>query len=215
MTAAMTLLAALSVSAADSEPLGPLRQGSASYYAADGTGKCSFAASPEDLHVAALATKDWAGAAWCGACAEVQGGSGKVTVRIVDACPGCAAGHLDLSKQAFTQLASPAAGRIPIAWRFVPCPARGAMAYRFKEGSSRWWMGIQVRNHRLPLKALEVKVNDAFVALERRDYNYFTGKKLGPGPFELRLTSTTGAVVIEPGVTLGDGTSFVGTQQFP
>ncbi|KAB1201863.1 EG45-like domain containing protein [Morella rubra] len=39
---------------------------------------------------------------------------GSVTVKIVDRCPGCAANQLDLSQQAFSTIADPAAGKITI-----------------------------------------------------------------------------------------------------
>jgi len=55
--------------------------GDGTYYSADGTGNCSFDASPSDLLVAAMNAPDYANAAWCGACLEVTGPMGQVTVR--------------------------------------------------------------------------------------------------------------------------------------
>ena len=43
--------------------------GEGTYYAADGTGNCSFDATPSDLDVAALNAIDYGTADWCGACA--------------------------------------------------------------------------------------------------------------------------------------------------
>src|SRR5436190_1219322 len=71
--------------------------GEGTYYDADGTGNCSFDASPNDLMVAAMNDADYHTAAWCGACVAVTGPAGTVTVRVVDRCPGCASGDLDLS----------------------------------------------------------------------------------------------------------------------
>ncbi|KAG6427820.1 hypothetical protein SASPL_112067 [Salvia splendens] len=42
-----------------------------------------------------------------------------ITVTIVDLCPGCAADQIDLSEQAFNQIADPAAGRIRIEYNRV------------------------------------------------------------------------------------------------
>jgi expansin (peptidoglycan-binding protein) len=76
--------------------LGPTRTGEATYYTfADGTGNCGFAASTD--YVAALNDPDWMGSGLCDTCAEVTGPSGTVTLRIVDRCPECASGDLDLS----------------------------------------------------------------------------------------------------------------------
>ena len=57
----------------------------------------------------------------CGQCVLVTGPKGTVKVRIVDLCPGCAMGGLDLSSQAFAAIAALSAGRVKITWHFVPC----------------------------------------------------------------------------------------------
>jgi expansin (peptidoglycan-binding protein) len=94
--------------------------GEATYYAADGTGSCGFKASPNDLDVAAM-NKSQYNKSWCGQCVLVTGPKGSVKVRIVDLCPGCAHGDLDLSEQSFTAIASLSAGRVKITWHVVPC----------------------------------------------------------------------------------------------
>jgi expansin (peptidoglycan-binding protein) len=191
--------------------------GEATYYAADGSGNCSFDASPTDLRVAALNTEDYAESAMCGACVNVVGPDGSVTVRIVDRCPGCAKGDIDLSESAFAAIAPVAAGRVPVSWSLVPCEVSGAMSYRFKEGSSEWWTALQVRNHRFPVAKLEVRGADGrYRAIARENYNYFvdTGG-LGKGPFELRITDVLGHAVQESGVELGDAVERAGRAQLP
>ena len=191
--------------------------GEATYYAADGTGNCSFDASPGDLRVAALNTQDYAGSAMCGACVTVVGPEGSVTVRIVDRCPGCATGDIDLSESAFEAIAPLTAGRVPVQWSLVPCDVSGAMSYRFKEVSSQWWTALQVRNHRFPVAKLEVRGGDGtYRAIPRESYNYFVeGDGLGTGPYDLRLTDILGHVVEESGVELGDAVERTGSAQFP
>ena len=80
-----------------------------------------------------------------------------MTVRIVDRCPECQAGDIDLSAEAFARIAEPAAGRVPITWQVVAGDVQGPVSYRFKEGSTRFWTAIQVRNHRLPIAALAIR----------------------------------------------------------
>jgi expansin (peptidoglycan-binding protein) len=94
--------------------------GDATYYAADGTGACGFKATPNDLLVAAM-NKSQYNKSWCGQCVLVTGPKGTVKVRIVDLCPGCSHGSLDLSEQAFTQIAALSAGRVKITWHVVSC----------------------------------------------------------------------------------------------
>lgn len=194
----------------------PTRTGEATYYDADGSGNCSFDPSPDDLMVAAMNAPDYDTAAWCGGCVEVDGPAGTVVVRITDQCPGCSSGDLDLSREAFAQIAELSAGRVPITWREVPCDVSGPMQYRFKEGSSQYWTAIQVRNHRYPIATLEVRDPDGqYAAIDRASYNYFVeADGLGPGPYQLRLTDDRGHVVVETGIALGDATIATGAAQF-
>ncbi len=190
--------------------------GEGTHYTADGTGNCSFEAPP-DLMVAAMNGVDYNRAAWCGGCVAVEGPHGAVTVRIVDQCPGCARGNLDLSREAFVKIAPLVAGRVPITWRPVPCEVDGAVAYRFKAGSNASWTAIQIRNHRYPIAKLEVRDDaGAYQPITRATYNYFVDSSgLGSGPYTLRLTSTRGQVIEDVGIPLGDAVVRPGIAQFP
>lgn len=55
----------------------------------------------------------------CGRKAKIWRGSKSVTVRIVDECPECKHGDLDLSPAAFNQLADPDEGRVKVEWAWV------------------------------------------------------------------------------------------------
>ena len=99
---------------------GTVYSGQATYYAADGTGACGFKATPNDLDVAAMNGSQYK-KSWCGQCVLVTGPNGMVKVRIVDLCPGCAYGGLDLSEEAFGAIAALSAGRVKITWHSVPC----------------------------------------------------------------------------------------------
>ncbi|ORX77995.1 hypothetical protein K493DRAFT_293680 [Basidiobolus meristosporus CBS 931.73] len=57
----------------------------------------------------------------CFSCAMVHGPSGSVKVKIVDMCPGCKYGDIDLSPVAFEKIARKEDGRVPISWEFVSC----------------------------------------------------------------------------------------------
>lgn len=106
---------------AASADAGPVEEfeGEATYYDANGTGACGFPAS-NDFMVAAINDEQYSKAN-CGRCIEVTGPNGKVVVRIVDKCPGCSFGDVDLSQTAFGKIAKLSAGRIDIKWHFVTC----------------------------------------------------------------------------------------------
>lgn len=95
-------------------------EGEATYYDANGTGACGFPAST-DFMVAAINDEQYSKAN-CGRCIAVTGPLGTVVVRIVDKCPGCSFGDVDLSQTAFGRIAKLSAGRIDIKWHFVACP---------------------------------------------------------------------------------------------
>lgn len=191
-------------------------RGEGTYYAADGSGNCSFDASPQDLRVAAMNHVDYAGSAVCGACVRVSGPSGAVTVRIVDQCPECAQGDLDLSPQAFDGIAARSLGRVAIRWQFVPCAVTGSLRYRFKEGSSQWWTAVQVRNHRHAIAKLEVEKNGSFVVVPRLDYNYFVDASgMGPGPYTFRVTDVYGGQWTDRNVALRVASEVGGAGQLP
>ncbi len=191
--------------------------GDGTYYAADGTGNCSFDASPNDLMVAAMNAPDYDNAAWCGACLDVTGPMGEIVVRVVDQCPGCKAGDLDLSEQAFGMISPLSAGRVKITWHEVACDVAGPVAYQLKSGSNAFYTAIQLRNARYPIATLEARDGSGtFQPITRADYNYFVAASgLGSGPFALRVTDTRGHVLEDDQVALVADQTTSGAAQFP
>jgi expansin len=191
------------------------KNGIATWYDADGSGHCGYDKSPQDMDVAAMNAPEFSNSAVCGACAEVEGPQGTVRVRLVDSCPECNAGHLDLSKQAFEKISPLVAGRVQTRWRLVSCAVQGPVRYRIKEGSSEWWVGIQVRNHLLPIKKLEWQKNGAWAEVKREPYNYFVEPGgMGKGPVRIRITATDGQQLEDTLPQLEANQIFNGAKQF-
>ena len=178
---------------------GTPESGRATYYDATGEGACSFDATPDDLDVAAMDMPEWSGSAPCGECVAVSGPKGNVTVRIVDLCPGCEKGHLDLSMEAFAKIADISAGNVPISWSVVPCDVSGNLQYRYKEGSSQYWTAIQVRNSRRAIAKLEVQSGSSWQSVSRASYDYFVDAAgIGTtGGFMVRVTSSDGQQLVD------------------
>jgi expansin len=190
--------------------------GDGTYYDADGTGNCSFDASPNDLMIAAMNEPDYGDATWCGACLAVTGPMGNtITVRVVDSCPGCSHGDLDLSETAFGMLSPLSAGRIAIAWHEVPCDVSGPIAYDFQSGASQYYAAIQIRNSRYPIAMIGAKQSSTYVQLTEQSYNYFVAANgLGVGPYDLRVTDERGQVLEDASIALANGGSENGSDQF-
>lgn len=192
--------------------------GEGTYYAATGNGSCSFGpSSDKPLLVGAMNAPDYDNSNVCGACAHVKGPKGEVTVRIVDLCPECKHGDIDLSPEAFEQLAPLVDGRIAISWQFVPCNVTSPIVYHFKEGSNQWWSAVQIRNHRHAIAKFEWKSADGvWHDVPRVDYNYFIDDKgMGPGPYTFRVTDVEGGVVEDTGIPFVEAGDAQGKAQFP
>jgi expansin (peptidoglycan-binding protein) len=194
------------------------REGIATYYDYSGSSgvSCGYGVTA-DTDIAAMDAPEYAGSAVCGSCLDVSGPKGKVTVRVVDLCPECEKGHLDLSEQAFAKIADPVAGRVSITYAVVACEVKGSMSYEFKDGSSQYWTAIQVRNHRLPIAKLEYQKNGTFTDMPRADYNYFIDESgVGPQPngITLRVTAADGQVVMDKISDVKAGEVVPGTAQF-
>lgn len=185
--------------AAGASPAGRIRpgvtyQGVATHYdAGNGDGACQYGPT-DDLMTAAMNHTDYEVSKACGAYVLVRAAGGaSVTVRITNECPlPCAPGQLDLSTQAFAELAAPAAGRIPITWSLLSPRTSEKISIRYKTGSSRYWCGIQVIGHRNPLARLEVGSGSGRRQLPRTEYNYFLSEN-GSGCGEaIRITDIYG-----------------------
>lgn len=196
----------------------PVHQGIATYYYADGSGACSFGKSPSDLMVAAMNEEEYSNATYCGAYVQVNGPKGEVMVRIVDRCPECKAGHLDLSKEAFAKIADLPQGRVNITWQVVSPALSGPIAYHFKDGSNQWWTAVQIRNHRNPIRRLEYRnASGSWVVVPRVSYNYFvqTNPGMGTGPYTFRVTDWYGNALTDSGILHVENGTVNGTSQFP
>jgi expansin (peptidoglycan-binding protein) len=181
--------------------------GQATYYAADGGGNCSFDTVAEPL-VVALSNPEYQAGAACGGYLDVKGPKGSVRVKITDRCPECAAGHIDLSKQAFAKIGAISDGIIKVSYSQVAGPpVPGPMTVRVKEGSSRYWLALRFDNAGNPLATAELQSGGSWKALARTDYNYWIAESgAGPGPFTVRVTDTAGRRTTLTGVTLSVGT---------
>ena len=202
----------------NTRPQNPIHQGTATYYTATGDGACMFGPSPSDLMVAAMNADEFDTAAVCGEYVRVTGPKGTITVRIVDLCPECTTGHLDLSQQAFAQIADLPLGVVPISWQVVSPALAGPISYHFKDGSNQWWTAVQIRNHRNPIARLEyLNASSQWVSVPRTSYNYFvqTNPGMGTGPYTFRVTDSYGNVLIDSGIALVVNGTINGAKQFP
>jgi expansin (peptidoglycan-binding protein) len=167
----------------------------------------------------AVAAPDWSGSAQCGRCLEVWGPEARIVVRVVDQCPECPAGHLDLSPEAFDLIAVPIQGIVPVSFRSVPCPVAGNVVVHQKDGVNAWWFAVQIRNHRFAIASIELREDGATTwrTMARQDYNYFLLTS-GPGfdfPVDLRITDVPQHAIVERIQAVAPEGDTIGAHQFP
>ena len=138
-------------------------------------------------------------------------------MRIVDRCPECAIGDVDLSLEAFSLIADPVLGRVPISWQFVSPPLAGNIIYQFKDGSNPWWTAVQIRNHRNPIASFAYRDGQgAWIDVPRTRYNYFVESNgMGAGAYTFRVTDIFGNEIITPNVPHIENGEVIGNGQFP
>ncbi|WP_329107924.1 expansin EXLX1 family cellulose-binding protein [Micromonospora sp. NBC_01699] len=173
-----------------------VHSGKATFYDSAGAGgNCSFPSAPADRLYVALGPSEYASAAACGGYLDVTGPKGRVRVVIMDQCPECAPGHIDLSREAFARIADPVQGVVPVSYRaVVNPPSSGPLTFRMKDGTSQWWFAVQVGNHGNPLRSVEAKgTGGGFRTAGRQNYNYWiVDGGLGAGPYSIRVTDVYG-----------------------
>jgi len=179
----------------------------ATHYVLQGLPNCSYPSPPADGLFAALPPGEYASAAACGGYLQVTGPDGSVRVKVVDQCPDCGAGHVDLSEAAFARLAPLSAGLINVSYAPVSDPPLpGPVSIEVKQGSSRYWLALLADNTGNPLASVQVKTSSGWLTLARATYNYWIAQSgSGPGPFTVRLTDTKGHQATVPGITLDPG----------
>lgn len=193
---------------------GAVHRGKATFYSTRGGGNCSYDGPPADGLFVALGPQQYADAAACGGYLEVTGPKGRVRVKIVDRCPGCSAGHIDLSAAAFRKIADPAQGVVPVTFRaVVDPPLPGPLTFRIKEGASRYWFAVRVDNTGNPVASVRARgAGGAFARLTRTDYNYWLfDSGLGPGPFTIQVTDVYGNTATVDGIALRPGVTQTST----
>jgi expansin len=182
--------------------------GIATHYVLSGLPNCSYPSPPANGYFVALSPSEYNGAAACGGYITVTGPDGSVTVQVIDQCPECATGHIDLSEPAFAKLAPLSAGLINVHYEYLADPdLAGPITMEVKSGSSQYWLALLADNTGNPLASVQVETaSGGWISLARANYNYWIAQSgAGSGPFTVRLTDTQGNTAIVHNVALDPG----------
>jgi expansin len=194
--------------------------GIATHYVLTGLPNCSYPSPPANNFFVALSPSEYDSAAACGGYLTVTGPDGSVTAQVIDQCPECATGHIDLSEPAFAKLAPLSAGLINVHYQHLADPTLpGPVTMEVKSGSSQYWLALLPGNTGNPLASVQVETaSGGWISLARANYNYWIAQSgAGSGPFTVRLTDTQGNqvtvhdVALDPGAVQSTGVYMYGT----
>lgn len=203
------------------EPKGTVHTGEGTFYGGGYVGGCAMLDPvSENYWIVAMNLADYNNAQLAGAYLEVTGELGTINMLVTDLLPEGKKGDLDLYVDAFPLIAPAEKGRVPVSWKIVPLDTaeNAPVCYKYKEGTTEYWCGVQVRNHRYPISKLEyLNADGEFTEIERRQYNYFESDSMGAGPFTFRITDIYGQVIVDENIPLSyDDTEIIqGSVQFP
>ncbi|SCO88648.1 related to extracellular cellulase CelA/allergen Asp F7-like, putative [Fusarium oxysporum] len=208
-------------SSSKSTPLGDGASvsGSSTFYGGNlAGGNCMFSTYtlPSGILGTAFSGQKWDNSANCGACIEVTGPSGTIKAMIVDKCPECDPGHLDLFPDAFKAVGG-TDGIVKTSYKFVECGITTPLVLHNKEGTSANWFSIQVVNANEPVKSVQVSTDggSTWKSTERKDYNFFENPAgFGKTSVDVKVTSSTGKSVVVKNVGVTAGAQYKASSNF-
>ncbi|KAF1322090.1 Expansin protein 5, partial [Globisporangium splendens] len=185
-------------------------------------GNCNFMASAADAatNYAAINQAQWDNLKNCGRCAQVScvddacpDKSVSEIVHIVDRCPECKQGDLDLSPTVFKKITGSSPSRLKISWKFVDCPNPGKLQYCLKSGSNPYFVAIQPANAGSGIASMKINGQSTTMVDSAFYYVLQSTAPVDLSAVKVSLTSTSGATVDET-VSLSVGSCTAGKSQF-
>ncbi|CAI5739637.1 unnamed protein product [Hyaloperonospora brassicae] len=185
------------------------------------SGNCNFMYDPGvGTNYAALNNDQWESTNNCGRCAKVScdddrcpDKSKSAVVYLLDRCPECVHGDLDLSPEVFKEITGSHPSRYKIKWEFVDCPVEGNIQYCTKSGSSSHWLAIQPANFANGIESMRI-ANQAVTMVDSCYYFLLNnGVNVDISAVEIELTSVAGEKITEK-LSLTSNVCTAGTSNF-
>ncbi len=185
-------------------------------------GNCGIYVEDGDFYHCAMNHAQYDSSNACGACVRVLGPMGEITLKVVDRCPECKPGDIDMSTEAFASIAQMKDGRIPIKWQYVPCDVDDDIKVLFADGTSPYFFKALFYNLRYQIAKVEYKKTDgSYSEIHREMYNYFVVQggidedKTKTGPYTFRITDVEGRQLLVEGLEYEAGVEISTKVQFP
>ncbi|KAF4028848.1 Lytic transglycosylase [Phytophthora infestans] len=188
-------------------------------------GNCNFMDYPQAAvsNFVAINKVQWDDSMSCGRCAQVtctdpqcSGRSQEsAIVYVVDQCPGCNDGDLDLSPTVFEAITGMTPSKVEISWEFVTCPTSGNIKYCLKEGSNAFWAAIQPTHTIVGVDSVTIDGKPTSMVASSFYFllDGISTVKSDLSHLKITLTSVSGET-IEDVLSFTDGNCVEGTSQF-
>lgn len=149
---------------------------------------------------AAINSEMWNGGENCGKCVQVwcvdsfcKKRFEPQTLMVVDKCPECGPGDLDLSNPAYQEITGIWPHRLKFEWKFVDCldtfDYGDKIRMDLKAGPNQWWRAFYFSMNKEPLANVTLDGRP----LSKAEFGFWNDwNELGKGPHKLVLTSETG-----------------------
>ncbi len=179
---------------------------------------------PDDMEIVAVNKPELNSygvqSALSGAYIEITGPKGTTVAYVTDCYTEAFEGALDLCRISCDKIGDTnvPGGRIPLSWRVIEAPIVGNFTYRILPASSKWWLALQVRNHKYPVMKLEYFNDSEWIDVTKDRCNYFAIRNINSNTLKVRITDIRGKVVtdvIEIPENTEDGCFIPGNIQFP
>lgn len=181
-------------------------------------GNCRIFVEEGNYRHCAMNHTDYDSSSTCGACVHVFGPKGEIELKIVDRCPECKKGDIDMTPEAFESIANKEDGRVKIKWYYIACPDAKTIKFQFVPSMNQWYFDLAVMDHRYDVSSLEyLNKNSEWVAVRRTMDNHWqiiTGE-IPQAPYTFRLKSSmTDEVMVFENVPLVAGGEYDTKKQF-
>ncbi|KAJ3563990.1 hypothetical protein NPX13_g8000 [Xylaria arbuscula] len=136
---------------------------------------------------------------------------------VVDQCPECDEGHLDLFQNAFEVFADASVGIIDTSYTVVDCPISSPLVLHNKSGTSAYWFSMQVVNANEAVTKLEVSTDggSTWQSTERQEYNFFENSSgFGTDSVTVRVTGESGSTVTVKDVSVASDSQVTAGSNF-
>ncbi len=185
---------------------------------------CTFNNTNIKPYYGALNNTQYGTADFCGVCVELTGNAGTKgtqVIEIVDKCPECLVGDIDLSNQAFLAIFGDLViGRAKMQWHEVPCPWSTTPVNLTTQGSNQWYAKVIVAKHKNKINKVEIydTYSSKWVNMTRgMDNGWVNATSISiPGNTQVRITDVFSQQVVISNVEIASGVAktFQGTSNF-